>query len=61
MDIETLMEKSGAYVISERRRYQQQALDRPKLTKPAIAISHEVGAGAVEIARELAGILGRTE
>jgi len=54
MDIETLMEKSGAYMVSERRR-RERNIPELRLTKPSIAISHQVGAGAQEIAKKLAG------
>lgn len=61
MNIETLMAKSGAYVVSERRRFDRNLPDRPRLTKPAIAISHQTGAGAPEIAETLAKRLQETE
>jgi hypothetical protein len=61
MDIETLMEKSSAYVVSERRRRERNVPNPVRLTKPAIAISHQVGAGAHEIAEELAGTLQKAE
>jgi hypothetical protein len=61
MNIETLMEKSGAYVVSERRRSDRHFPDHPRLTKPAIAISHQTGSGAKEIAAALAKNLDTTE
>lgn len=61
MNIETLMQKSGAYVVSERRRSERGVPDRPQLTRPAIAISHQTGAGAPEIAEALAKILQTAE
>ncbi|MGH7980348.1 MAG: AAA family ATPase [Limisphaerales bacterium] len=61
MNIESLMAKSGAYVVSERRRYQQNLPERPCLTKPAVTISYQVGAGASAIASGLAEALQETE
>jgi Cytidylate kinase-like family len=60
MNIETLMKKSGAYVVSERRRFDRNIPDRPPTTRPAIAISHQTGAGAPEIAAALAKTLQNT-
>ena len=61
MDIETLMGKSGAYVMSERRRDARVIPGEPHLTKPAVAISREMGTGALEIANLLAKFLQKTE
>jgi hypothetical protein len=61
MDIETLMTKSGAYVVSERRRHERNVGERPRLTKPALAISYMFGAGAKAIASDLARALQETE
>lgn len=61
MNIETLMEKSGAYVVSERRRQKHGIPGQSQLTKPAVAISHETGAGALEVAHGLAEFLQKTE
>lgn len=61
MNIETLMKKSGAYVVSERRRFERNTPDRPQLTRPSIAISHQTGAGAPEIAAALAKSLQNAE
>ena len=61
MDIETLMQKSGAYVISERQRQEHGIPGRPRVTKPAVAISREMGTGALEIANRLAQFLQKTE
>lgn len=61
MDIETLMEKSGAYLVSERHRGDRRVPEKPRITKPAIAISHQVGAGAQEIAAELATALQKAD
>ncbi len=61
MNIETLMEKSGAYVVSERRRHEHDVPERPRLTKPAVAISYMFGAGATAIASGLADALQKTE
>lgn len=60
MDIETLMQKSGAYVISERQRQERGIPGRPRVTKPAVAISREIGTGAMEIADTLAKFLQKT-
>lgn len=61
MNIETLIAKSGAYVVSERRRFDRNIPDRPRLTRPAIAISHQTGAGAPKIAAALAKNLQKSE
>ncbi|HTV43022.1 MAG TPA: cytidylate kinase-like family protein [Candidatus Sulfotelmatobacter sp.] len=61
MNIETLMEKSGAYVVSERRRQERGIPVRSRLAKPAITISREIGSGALEIANGLAKMLQDTE
>lgn len=61
MNIETLMEKSGAYVVSERHRQEHGLSERLPLTKPAVAISRETGTGALEIANRLAKFLQKTE
>lgn len=61
MDIETLMTKSGAYVESERRRHEHGVGERPRLTKPTLAISYMFGAGAKAIASDLARALQETE
>lgn len=50
MDINTVMEKSGAYVVSERHRHDRELPKPPHPTKPALTISREIGAGAPEIA-----------
>lgn len=58
MKNETIMEKSGAYIVSQRRdRYEDINAPRLRQFEPAITISHETGVGAPEIAREAAGIL----
>ncbi len=58
MKVETLMEKSGAYVISERWNRHETAVPVGfGALKPTITIAHQAGAGASEIARCLAGIL----
>jgi hypothetical protein len=61
MNIETLMQKSGAYVVSERHRQERSIPVRTRLTKPAVTISREIGTGAVEIANGLAKLLQETE
>jgi hypothetical protein len=61
MRIETLMEKSAAYLVSERHRHEHGVTERLRLTRPAITISHEVGAGAPEIARGLASVLQNSD
>ncbi|HXC35408.1 MAG TPA: cytidylate kinase family protein [Candidatus Acidoferrales bacterium] len=61
MNIETLMAKSGAYVFSERRRFDRNIPDRPQLTRPTIAVSHQTGAGAPEITAALANTPQKTE
>lgn len=61
MGVETLMEKSSAYLISERLRQQHIMPDHSQRTRPAITISHEVGSGAPEIARGVARALQKTE
>ena len=61
MDIETLMKKSGAYVVSERQRQERGIPVRSRATKPAVAISREIGTGAQEIADGLAKLLQGTE
>lgn len=55
MDIGTIMEKSSAYIISQRRGREEARGSRG--LKPAITISHETGAGAPEIAGQVAQIL----
>lgn len=59
MDIGTIMEKSGAYIVSQRRRRDEAA--PPVRLKPALTISHETGAGAPEIAGQVAQLLQKTE
>ncbi|HEV2318708.1 MAG TPA: cytidylate kinase-like family protein [Verrucomicrobiae bacterium] len=61
MNIEILMEKSGAYVVSERRRRDRNVAETVRLSKPAIAISYQIGAGAHEIAEQLADVLQKAE
>ncbi|HUA64221.1 MAG TPA: cytidylate kinase-like family protein [Alphaproteobacteria bacterium] len=61
MDIETLMGKSGAYVVSERHRQVHSVPELPHFTNPAVAISHQTGAGALAIASGLAGALQEIE
>jgi hypothetical protein len=53
MDIKTLMEKSGAYLVSERHRRDHNFREQPRLVKPAVTISHEIGAGAPQVAEGL--------
>lgn len=59
MDMKNIMEKSGAYIISQRRSREEARVARG--LKPAITISHETGAGAPEIAGQVAQILQKTE
>lgn len=59
MDIETIMEKSGAYIVSQRRGRVEAVV--PRRLNPALTISHETGAGAPEIAGQVAQILQKTE
>jgi hypothetical protein len=61
MKIEVVMQKSGAYVASQRHRGEPIAKVRPQLRNPAITISHQTGAGAPEIAEQLAGVLQKAE
>ncbi len=62
MNIDTSVEKSSAYVVSQcQNRYEQMAAAHPRLLKPAITISYQSGAGAHEIAEHLAQILQKTE
>ncbi len=61
MNVGSLMEKSGAYLVSERRRREQNAPERPRLTKPSLTISRQIGTGAPEIARGLVTVLQQTE
>jgi hypothetical protein len=57
MNARTLMEKSGAYVISERWDRRQTAVPlSPGALKPVITIAYQAGAGAPEIAAHLAAI-----
>ena len=56
------VEKSSAYVVSQcQDRYERMAAAHPRSLKPAITISHQTGAGALEIAEQLAQILQKTE
>ncbi len=58
MKVETLMEKSGVYVISERwNRHETPAPISSGTLQPTITIAHQAGAGAAEIAKRLAEIL----
>jgi cytidylate kinase len=62
MKVETLMEKSGAYVISERwDRHQIAVPVRSGALNPTITIAHQAGAGASEIAKRLAEVLQESE
>lgn len=61
MDIRTLMEKSGAYVVSERRRQEQGFPGDARLTKPAMTISYKIGTGMPEIAEGLLQALQNTQ
>ncbi|HEY1787846.1 MAG TPA: cytidylate kinase family protein [Verrucomicrobiae bacterium] len=61
MDIKTVMEKSGAYVVSERRRYEHGFPERPQLTKPAVAISYKIGTGTPEVAEGLLRAFQKTD
>lgn len=57
MDIKTVMEKSGAYLVSERHRREHSHPEPPRLKKPAITISYKIGTGAPQIAEELSRAL----
>jgi hypothetical protein len=47
MKIETAMDKSGAYIVSQRwDRYEAAVAAHPRLLKPSLTISHQTGAGA---------------
>ena len=61
MNTQTSIDKSRAYVISQRQRHENLAAAHPQLLKPAITISHQTGAGASEIADQLAQVLQKTE
>jgi cytidylate kinase len=62
MDIKTsFMEKSGAYLVSERHRREQGLPERPRPTNPAITISYKIGTGAPQVAEELSMALQKTE
>jgi Cytidylate kinase-like family len=62
MKIETAMEKSSAYFISQcRDEYEKIAAADPHLLRPAITISHEMGAGVGEISERLVEILQKAE
>jgi hypothetical protein len=61
MRIEAVMEKSGAYVASQRHWGEPMTSAGPQVQHPAITISHQTGAGAPEIAEQLAGVLQKTE
>ncbi len=62
MDIETIMEKSSAYILSQRRdRNEAVSVADSRRLKPVITFSHQTGAGAPEIAGQAAQILQKTE
>ena len=62
MNVETSVKKSSAYIVSQYRdRYERMAAAHPRLLKPAITIAHLAGAGAHEIAEQVAQILQKTE
>ena len=61
MNTQTSIDKSRAYVISQRQGHENLAAAHPQLLKPAITISHQTGAGASEIADQLAQVLQKTE
>jgi hypothetical protein len=61
MNAQTSIDKSRAYVISERQRHENLTAAHPQLLKPAITISHQTGAGAPEIADQLAQVLQKAE
>lgn len=55
MNFETIMQKSGAYVVSQHStRSRPPAIAYPSLLKPIITISHQTGAGAPQITTLLA-------
>lgn len=61
MNVEAIREKSGAGVASQRHWSEPMASAGVQLPNPAITISHQTGAGAPEIAMQLAGVLQKTE
>jgi len=62
MNHQNSIDKSIAYCISQGRdRYERVSATRLRLVSPAITISHQTGAGAPEIAEQLARSLQETE
>lgn len=57
MKTEILMEKSQAFLTSERRRSEPIPYEPPPSIQATITLSHQTGAGAPEIAEEIAQIL----
>jgi hypothetical protein len=61
MNMEAFRERSRAYVASQRHWGGPMVSASPQLLNPSITISHQTGAGAPEIAEQLAGVLQKTE
>ncbi len=62
MNTQTSIDKSAAYFVSQcKDRHEHMAAAHSRLLKPSITISHQTGAGAPEIAVQLAHILQETE
>jgi len=62
MSVDTTVEKTSAYFVSQcRERYEQIAAADPHSLRPAITIAHQTGAGVGEIAARLAHVLEKSE
>ena len=62
MSLDTSVQKSSAYVVSQcQAQYEHMAAVRSQSLRPAISISHQTGAGVREIAGRVGGLLQKSE